>query len=463
MERLTVSQIVEATEGRPGEEVPLTDRVQGVSTDSRTLKAGEVFFALKGARYNGHVFVPDALRKGAITAVVSKSCGPKAIMVGDTLRALGDLAHYYRRGLPLQTVGVTGTNGKTTTKELIAAVLSAKFRVKKTEGNLNNLIGLPLSVFQLSAHDEVGVLEMGASRIGEIKRLSEIAEPKVGVVTNVGSAHLEFFGSVEKVAQAKSELTDSLQEGGYAVLNGDDPYCSRMGRGAQVSTFGLGESCQVRGEEVEWNENGMSFSVDGVAFRVPLLGLPNVYNCLAAISVGRIFGIKVDAMVKPLHTTSPLPMRLESIRIGEVLILNDAYNSNPSSAASSLLVLSRLKGRRVAILGDMLELGPNSEALHRELGEKVAGLAIDHLFTVGERAEHIAKGAAAKGMRTVERFSETGAVLQHLKGFAQPGDVYLVKGSRGMRMEQIVEGMTTQLSPKSESRNPKQIQTLRSA
>lgn len=447
---MTIPEIVEATGGILAGGGRVTRPIRGISTDSRTIREGEVFFALKGSNYDGHDFVEEAFQKGARAAVVSQnSFGPDSIRVEDTLKALGELAFKYRRRFLLPVVGVTGSNGKTTTKDLIASVLSRRFRVKKTRGNLNNLIGLPLSVFTLTQEDEVAVLEMGASRLGEIATLSRIADPRVGVVTNVGAAHLEFFKSIDRVAEAKSELIEYLSEGGYAVLNGDDPYCSGMGERsrASVKTFGLGESCEVRGEGIEYHEEGTSFGVRGVAFETRLLGSAAVCSSLAAICVGEIFGIELEDMLEPLKSFSPRPMRLEKVKAGEVLILNDAYNSNPASAAASLETLSAMKGRRrIAVLGDMLELGEESPRLHKELGEAVSDLPIDHLLTVGKGGEGIAKGAEGKGMKGVESFNNNEKLLRFLRGFAEPGDLYLIKGSRGMRMEEVVSGMREFLS-----------------
>lgn len=446
MEKMTLAEVVRATRGKLAGRGQGNDPVQGISTDSRLTQEGELFFALKGSRYDGHDFVEQAFQRGAKAAVVSRnSFGPNAIRVDDTLSALGDLASHYRRRFLVPVVAVTGSNGKTTTKDLIAAVLSARFKVRKTQGNLNNLIGLPLSVFALRQEDEVAVLEMGASRLGEIGRLARIADPLVGVVTNVGPVHLEFFKTIENVARAKSELIGWLDEEGHAVLNGDDQYCSLMQKRsrAEVRTFGLGESCQVRAEEIEGDEETTRFKVRGLSFHTALLGRAGVYSCLAAMCVGEIFGIELRQMLGPVRDFSPPPMRLEKLKIGGVLIVNDTYNSNPVSAASSLEILSTLRGRRrIAVLGDMLELGEEWRKLHKQLGERVSESSVDWLFTVGEGGENIARGALRKGKKMVRSFSDNQEVIRFLQEFVEPGDIYLVKGSRGMRMEEIVSGMS---------------------
>ncbi|SMB94316.1 UDP-N-acetylmuramoyl-tripeptide--D-alanyl-D-alanine ligase [Thermanaeromonas toyohensis ToBE] len=429
-------------------------KVQGVSTDSRQIKSGEVFFALKGERFDGHDFVREALAKGAIAAIVARKIEgmPQGglIIVPDTLKALQDLALYHRRtAFKGELIGITGSSGKTTTKNLVARVLEAKFKVLKTPGNFNNEIGLPLTLLNLKPEHQVVVVEMGMRGRGEIASLCQVAQPTVGVITNIGTAHLGRLGSVENIALAKRELLESLPPGGWAVLNGDDPWCRRLAEGLPVRPvfYGFEDSAtfqarDIRMKGLEGIEFVVRFPEGETKVRLPVPGKHNVLNSLAALTLGYFLGVEIDSMVEKLLEWPAESMRQEILPGPQgSLIYNDAYNANPESTLAALDVLKELPGRRIAVLGDMLELGEKGPELHQKVGRRAAEVGLSMLVTVGELAREIATGALDSGMSNTRVFSflhprEAGQFLaRHL----QPGDVVLLKGSRAARLEQVLE------------------------
>ena len=464
METMNAQEIVEATGGRllsmAGELRLGRLLIKGVSTDSRSISPGEVFFALRGPRFDGHEFVEQALRKGGAAAVVSgewwhshtpgKEFPAPLITVPDSLTALQDLAKYYRRKFTVTLVAITGTNGKTTTKDMVAAVLSARFRTMKTEGNFNNHIGVPLTLLRLSLGDQMAVVEMGMSGPGEIRRSAEIALPQLGLITNIGPAHLQQLRSVERIAKAKIELLEMLPSEGRAFLNADDKRLmdQRVIPPSRVVTFGLGQGADYRAIR-SGTPDGVrtDFEVSGLGhFQIPTLGRHNVYNALAAIAVGRVVGLSAGLIQEALKGFSPSPMRMKRTEIEGVVILNDAYNANPSSMRAALEVLSSLKaeGRRIAILGDMLELGPEGPQFHRELGQFVAKSGVQWLVTVGGLAEDIARGALQEGFLPdqIARFIDASQAAEWLKYLLRPGDLVLLKGSRGVHLEDILSDLS---------------------
>jgi UDP-N-acetylmuramoyl-tripeptide--D-alanyl-D-alanine ligase len=452
LESVTLAEVVQATQGKEGAGLTVEALIQGVSTDSRTLRAGELFVALKGKNFDGHAYVEDALNIGSPAAVVKKGWKPSAfryedrlIRVGDTLKALGDLAEAYRLRFKVKVVGVTGTNGKTTTKEMIAAILQARYQVLKSEGNLNNQIGVPLTLFRLASRDEVGVTEFGMSAPGEIARLCAIAHPSVGVITNVGPAHLETMGTVERVADAKAEILKALDENGNGVVNGDEPLILERCRGlrAKVVTFGFGKECDVKPDRVFPLGDGASgFDIGKVTIRLSIPGRQNITNALAALAVGGILGIPGDEAGKALEALASPKMRMEKIMIGESLVLNDSYNANPASMSAAIDTLAEVfASRRIAVLGDMLELGPISRDAHFDVGRKAAARGIDVLIAVGERAKGIAEAARVSGLSHSQACATTREAALVLKEIMKPGDAILVKGSRAMNMEAIVDAL----------------------
>lgn len=452
METITLAEVVKATQGRTILEFDSTVTLRGISTDSRTIRTGELFVALKGPHFEGHTFVEETLNRGAPAAVVAEGWKPserrierQLIWVTDALRALQDLAESYRKRFLVRVVGVTGSNGKTTTKEMIATVLATRHRVLKSEGNLNNQIGIPLTIFKLDSQNDIAVMELGMSASGEIARLCEIARPEVGVITNVGPAHLESLGNMENVAEAKMEILRALDERGYGVVNGDDPLIlSRLkGLKAKISTFGFGEACEIHPDRLlDLGDGAHGFEVGGIHIALKVPGRHNVMNALAAIAVGRIYGITDQETGEALAGFKPTKMRMEILETKGIRLLNDSYNANPASMAAALETLSSLAGtRRLAVLGDMLELGDVSGEAHWKVGDQVAGRKIDILVTLGERAKGIAAGAEKGGVKRIQMCLTKEEVIDFMREILKPGDVVLVKGSRGMKMEKIVDAL----------------------
>jgi len=467
MENVTlrdVSTVLEGDAARvPG--IP----VAGVSIDSRTVATGEVFFAIRGERFDGHDFVGQALDNGAVAAVVSREAaepsgthgderaarasdaGSVLLRVGDTVEALQKLAAWYRGRLDLKVVAVTGTNGKTTTKDMTAAVLSAAMPTARTEGNLNNHIGVPLTLLDFTSRQRAAVVEMGMNHPGEIARLARIARPEVGVITNVAEGHLESMETLEAVAEAKGELLEALPAEGAAVLNADDArVMSQASRTkADVTTFGLGPTADIRATGVReviggGPTPGVEFQIAGDgAVRLPVPGRHNVANALAALAVGDVLGVDREAATAALESFRSSPMRMDVTKVGRLTVLNDAYNSNPGSLTAALETLVSVAAGRPALaaLGDMLELGARSAAAHREAGAAAAWLGLARLLLYGEEVAHLRDGAIAGGMPPddVTIFDDKDALARELEGLAERDVVLLVKGSRGMRMEEVVE------------------------
>lgn len=425
---------------------------QAYSIDSRTVGPGELFFAVKGERLDGHDFVAAALEKGAAAAVVRKdelrrySAQVRLLAVDDTLIALQTLATAVRKlwGKPL--VGVTGSAGKTTTKEAIAHVLGARWRVLKSEGNFNNHFGLPLMLLKLEPEHDVAVIEMGMSHAGEIRALAKIAQPEIGVVTNVAPVHLEFFDSIAGIARAKYELIESLPANGTAVLNADDEYVSQFGRDfkGRVIAYGMRTTADVRAENVfTRGAEGSEFDVVTAAgrehARLPLVGEHNILNALAAVAVGLARGLTLSEAVAALATLAPPDKRGQVLQLGNITVINDCYNSNPKALNAMVDALAAMKaGRRIVVAGEMLELGPSGEEMHREAGQHIAEKKIDVLVGVRGLAQAMVEGAAKAG--TCAEFVATPEEAgEWLAREARDGDVVLLKASRGVKLEKALE------------------------
>jgi UDP-N-acetylmuramoyl-tripeptide--D-alanyl-D-alanine ligase len=456
--RFTAEELGAATGGRWLDAPP--DSVSGVSSDSRTLEAGSLFVALRGDRFDAHAFLPAAARAGAAAAVVASeapAAGLPRLLVADTLVALGALAHHHRARFSLPVVGVTGSNGKTTTREMIAAILAERGPVLKTEGNLNNEVGVPFTLLRLSGEHRAAVVEMGMNHPGEIARLTAMARPQVGVVTNAAAAHLEGLGSVDGVADAKAELYAGLPEGGIAVVNADDPRMLARARasGRRLLTFAGGR--QRRGdvavlEVLAQDASGLRFLL-GVGTRelavtLPLVGAHNARNAAAAACAAIALGCSDQEIVRGLARVQPVGRRLRLERLpGGLLLVDDCYNANPPSMAAALQTLAELAhaegGRPLAALGDMLELGPGEAELHRGVGSEAARLPVARLFGFGPRSRETLAGALAAGLAPERTFhtEDVAALAQAVRATAAPGDVLLVKGSRGMRLERLVEAL----------------------
>jgi UDP-N-acetylmuramoyl-tripeptide--D-alanyl-D-alanine ligase len=448
--KLTWTKIAEfvSAEG----EFPREEVAQAYSIDSRTIGPGQLFFAVKGERLDGHDYVAAALEKGAVGAVVRKDQldrypdKTRLLAVDDTLIALQTLAMAVRKlwGKPL--VGVTGSAGKTTTKEAIAHVLASRYRVLKSEGNFNNHFGLPLMLLKLEPEHEVAVIEMGMSHAGEIRALARIAQPEIGVVTNVAPVHLEFFDSIAGIARAKYELIESLPASGTAVLNADDEFVSQFGRGfkGKVITYGTSATADIRPENVQTRgAEGSEFDVvitgSREHARLPLVGEHNILNALAAVAAGLARGLKPAEAVGALATLAPPDKRGQVVQLGNITVINDCYNSNPKALRAMVDALAAMKaGRRIVVAGEMLELGPAGEEMHRAVGQHAAEKKIDVLIGVRGLAQAMVGAARQAGLKAefVATPEEAG---EWLSRETRNGDVVLLKASRGVKLEKALE------------------------
>lgn len=455
--KLSLSKIAEFISASG--DFPRDEIVQAYSIDSRTVSQGELFFAVKGERLDGHDFVPAALEKGAAAAVVAKdqwhrySWTTRVLVVDDTLLALQTLATAIRKvwGKPL--IGVTGSAGKTTTKEAIAHVLSSGRQVLKSEGNFNNHFGLPLMLLKLEPAHDLAVIEMGMSHAGEIRALAKIAQPEIGVVTNVAPVHLEFFDSIAGIARAKYELIESLPSSGTAVLNADDEYVSQFGRDfkGKVIKYGIKSVADVRAEHVKSRgAGGSEFDVVAAGTRehavLQLVGEHNVLNALAAVSVGLACGMKPAESVAALASLAPADKRGQVLQLGNITVVNDCYNSNPKALNAMVDALATMKGtRRIVVAGEMLELGPAGAEMHRESGRYICGKNVDVLIGVRGLAQAMVDGAKEAGVRAefVATPEEAG---EWLARETRDGDVVLLKASRGVKLEKALETWKAKIS-----------------
>ena len=454
----TVKDILISTGGTmlSGEE---KDILVGVSTDTRRLKPGELFVAIKGDRFDGHNFILDAVSKGAGGALVQYGCitnsnfdmrGVSFISVPDSIKALGDIARFHKARFSIPLIGITGSNGKTTTKEMTSAILARKLNVLKNFGTENNHIGVPLTLMRLKPEHKLIVLEMGANHLGEIRRLSEIAMPTMAVITNIGPSHLDHLKDLETVLKAKSEILESLSgEGAQVVINGDDETLSGLKTDLKVVSFGLNKEFDFYADKVNLEPDGINFRLNGKwDIEIGLVGRHNIYNALAAIAASWGFGVSIEDVKDALKEFRVPNMRMEVKRLRGIRIINDTYNSNPLSMRQAIESLKDMttKGRKILVAGDMLELGTLSGRFHHLVGRQAAESGIDLIVAVGKLAEHVAKGAQEAGMsdKKIKMCNLTkeacAAVLQLIK----KGDTILVKGSRAMKMEQIVTELETQ-------------------
>jgi UDP-N-acetylmuramoyl-tripeptide--D-alanyl-D-alanine ligase len=420
-----------------------------------------LYVPLIGAKYDGHDFLADAAAKGAAASLWQKDhplpdTDCPLLLVDNVLKALQQLAHCYRSQLPVRVIGVTGSNGKTTTKDMIAALLGTTFKVHKTQANLNTEIGLPLTLLEMDEDTEIAVLEMGMRGRGQIDELTMIARPDVAVITVIGESHLELLGSREEIARAKTEILHGLKEGGLFVYNGDDPLIDQvlgeMPKPAdlRVCRFGARSSSDIYPTGIMQEEDGTRFTVNVDAshsYYIPLLGRHNVLNAVAAIAVAEYMGVSTANQIRGLQHLKVTGMRLEKVVCANGLtVLNDAYNASPTSMRAALELLQELKGhpRKIAVLGDMLELGENEAALHEEIGRRLDPEKIHALFAFGPLSEHIVRAASAvypKG--TARAYREKAELIRDLAAFVRPGDLVLVKGSRGMALEEVVSSLQT--------------------
>lgn len=469
---LTIEEILKATGGKlhSGEG---TQSISGVSIDSRTIKEGEIFFAIKGDNFDGHDFINDVIEQGAaglivqdghplIGAIISGgNRGKVVITVNDTLHALQETAGYYRNKFSIPVIGITGSNGKTTTKEMLWSILSSRFSVLKNEGNFNNHIGVPLTLLRLNPSHNMAVIEMGISAKGELTRLCQIANPTSAVITNIGPTHLERLGRIENVAEAKGEILEFIKSDGVCVLNMDDTYFDvfKAKSAGRVVSFGMSSLSDVY---TEYSDSSPDWkSMDNTTFRlmcplgktevrINVIGMHNLYNALCAAAAAYALGAQLDDIKSGLEKFTPVKMRSAIEKIGGIFIINDTYNANPASMVAAIDMLKNIKEgkQKIVVLGDMLELGENTARAHHDLGIYIGNAGIDGLIAVGEFAEYVADGATEAGMseNRVLTHNDYPHTLETIRQWLNKGDVLLVKGSRGMKMERIVEGLKESLN-----------------
>lgn len=448
MAEFTLREVLSVTGGTYTGNEADTVTFSSVSTDTRTIGAESLFVALTGDTFDGHDFLAQAKDKGAIGALVKKGKavdGLICIEVESPLLGYQQLANYHRRRFDIPVVAVTGSSGKTTTKEMVAAVLATKFNVLKTEKNFNNEIGLPKTLLQLTEEHEVCVVEMGMRGLGQIDELARIAEPTVGIVTNVGNSHIELLGSRENIGKAKAELIQHIPADGVAILNEDDDIVREMASLTKGKTiyYGIKEKATISGFNLRYKKDGIKFTCrcfdEVFDVFLPMIGEHNVYDALAAIGAGRALGVSSQRIAKGLGHFSGMPMRQEIISFPDIVVLNDAYNANPASMAESIKALGQLDGKRkIAMLGDMLELGGFTEESHREIGRLLVEEGYSEVYTFGEAARFIALEAKSAGLKAAYVCSSHLDMANLYFDHRKKGDVILVKGSRGLRMERVV-------------------------
>lgn len=449
MQRLNVNDILIATNGT----LICGDKdfeISEITTDSRKAGANMMFVPISGENNDGHDYIESAFSGGAGVVITHKDIPPKAgksiIRVSDTRIAFGDIARYYKEKYKLPTVAITGSVGKTTTKDMISAVLAMKYNTLKTQGNFNNDIGLPITVFRLEKKHEMAVLEMGMSHMGEINYLASIAQPDVAVITNIGMSHIENLGSQENIYLSKMQICDYFNENNLLVVNGDDKFLSGAKGDFEIITYGIeNKNCDLVAEEIE------NLGIEGTKFKVKLdgekheiyvkiPGVHNVYNALAAIAVGRRFEIPIEDIAAGIREFQLTNMRMEIKRHKGIVIIDDCYNASPDSIRAAVKVLGDIKAsRKIAILGDVLEMGAFAEKELYEVGLSIDN--IDAVIAVGDNAKYIAKGAEFAGIENVIRFKTVDEAIEFLPEFAKDGDNILVKASRGMHFERIVEAL----------------------
>lgn len=453
MQKLTIEEILKATDGTlvcGSEDVEF----DSITTDSRKAAKGVLFIPLEGEKFDGHEFIRAAFDLGASVVLTHKDTEPgigdTIIRVKDTFRALGDIAKYYKAKYKIPTVAVTGSVGKTTTKDMLYSALRTKYNTHKTKANFNNEIGLPWTIFDIEKEHEVAVLEMGMNHFGEIERLADIGRPDVAVITNIGLSHIENLGSQEGIFKAKMEITKLFDENNTLITNGDDKFLGKtkgMGK-YKVVYYGItNPGNDVYAKDIETKGiYGIEFTavVDGKDYRVwvPVPGMHNVYNALAAICVGREFDVPMEKIIEGIRNPERTGMRMEISEENGITVVNDCYNASPDSIRAALEVLSYADNpRKIAVLGDVLEMGEFAQKAHYDLGRDVAANKVDVLVTAGENAKFIADGARDNGMENVVSFGKTLEAAGYVKDLVKSGDAVLVKASRGMHFEDVVNAI----------------------
>ncbi len=463
MKPIKTEEILKATKGIliNGKQDSL---INNISTDTRKIVKGALFIPLKGEIYDGHSYIKEAFKAGAGGCLTENEINfnyddykyVSIIKVKNTLKALQDIAYYYREKFKIPYIAITGSVGKTTTKDMIAHLLSQKYTILKTPGNYNNEIGLPLTLLGLNQKHQMAVMELGMSGFNEIKKLVKIVKPDIAVITNIGMSHIEKLGSKQNILKAKMEIFEGLNKTGLAILNGDDDLLFTLKDDLPFKTIFFGihnEDVQFRARNIlNKGDKGVEFKINignkENIIKIPVMGEHNIYNTLAAIIIGLEYGLEMDIITKALSSFQPSEMRLNIIEYNGIRVINDCYNASPSSMEAALKVLSSIKGdklRKIAILGDMLEIGQWSLESHKKVGKIVMEENIDNLITVGNYAKYIALGAIENGMdkNKVCSFKDTEEVIKFLKHFLKyekgVNDLILIKASRGMKLEKITD------------------------
>src|SRR5437868_8360388 len=434
--------------------------IERISTDSRTIKKGDLFVALRGENFDGHKFVEATAKAGAAGAIIDLKWNGKIpakfaiIRAEDTLLAYQNLAANYRKALSIKVLAITGSNGKTSTKDFAASVLGRKFRVTKTQGNFNNHVGLPRTILEATSNDEVAVWEIGMNHPGEVAPLAKIAAPNAAIITNIGVAHIEFMGTREAIAKEKGALAEAVPAEGTVILNADDPFSQGIAeqRRAHVIFAGTKEGT-VRAIDIQQSADGSEFTIIEGAHRcraqLPVPGIHMVQNALLAIAAGRIFGLSLEEAAAGLASAPLTKARLQIKEIKGVQFLDDSYNANPDSMKAALQTLVELDadGQRIAVLGEMLELGQETQRGHEEVGEAAAAFGIDQLIGIGEMGAVISRAAEKAGLENSSIVESTSEAADLLIDLAAPGDLVLIKGSRLARTEDVIEAFAKRSPP----------------
>lgn len=450
MDRISInkiSQVIQRGATNPLQELA---EVAGISIDSRTTQAGDLFFAIQGQRLDGHQFVSQALARGAAACVVKRGAvtdsGSQVLLeVEDVNQALMQFAGWYREQQAAQVIGVTGSVGKTTTRSMIYTALSSCLSGIQSPANFNNEFGVPLSIAGMESSHQFAVLELAASHVGEIRELAEVVQPQVGVITGIGHSHLEHFGTLQQTAETKGALFEQLPTSGLAVICGDDPFADFLTSRttARIVRVGLGENNDLQAVSIEQDQQGISFRVNDQQYLIPVVGQHFVNAALAAIAVSRELGISEYDVSESLRNYSTVPGRCHQMQIGEWAVIDDTYNASPDSMRAACQVLRDFAGtgKRIMVMGDMLELGPETKRYHREMGALVTESGVNHLFICGKLAESVSQGARSAGMsqNQITIAADVELLAQDVIDHLEPGDVVLVKGSRGMRMERLLQ------------------------
>lgn len=441
MEKLTLCEIARACNG----ECTADAEINAVCIDTRKITKGCLFICIKGERFDAHQFAQEALQKGAAAVMIDEDINPNGafVKVENTAKALLQLGGYYRSKFDIPVVALTGSVGKTTTKEFTHLVVNAKYNAIKTQGNLNNEIGLPQMLFQIDNSVEAAVIEMGMNHFGEISRLVTATKPTIGLITNIGVSHIENLGSREGILKAKLEITEGLKEGAPLILNGDDDMLSTVKSSKHKIYFYGIHNGDFKADNIVEKDNNTSFTVNyfgnSQSIVIPTIGIHNVYNALAAFAVGYFLGVNQKDAADALASYIPAGMRQRVVRIGKITSIEDCYNASPDSMRAALKTLNDIKGKKkIAVLGDMLELGDYAKTAHQAVGKIVAENNVDYLLAYGSNAKYYVSSAVEAGCKNAFLFDDKEQLAEKLLEIAEPEDVVIFKGSRGMKLEDIM-------------------------